>query len=72
MLVDFFHKLRKSGEGELKVVYFGDHLRNDVQISKTFMNWGTVAIVEEMEDAERELGFKLSNGYFYIKMCDFK
>jgi hypothetical protein len=39
MLVDFFNKEKQSNNGGkdgLKVVYFGDHLRNDVQISKTY------------------------------------
>ena len=61
MLVDCFMKYRDihhgKTEGPLSVIYFGDHLRNDVQISKTFMKWNTVAIVEELEELEREFGF---------------
>jgi len=63
MMINFFKKLRfdnhgTSTDGHLHVVYFGDHLRNDVQISKTFLKWNTVAIVEELEDVEIEQSFK--------------
>jgi len=39
---------------KLEVAYFGDHLRNDIQITKTLLEWKTIGIVEELEDAERE------------------
>jgi hypothetical protein len=42
MMIEFFKKLRfynhgTPTDGHLHVVYFGDHLRNDVQISKTYL-----------------------------------
>jgi len=61
MLVEFFSKQKKLSK-PLEVVYFGDHLRNDVQISKTYMKWKTVAIVEELEDAEIEMNHPSSVG----------
>lgn len=40
----------------LSVCYFGDHIKNDVHVSKNLMKWATVAILEEMEGLHREDG----------------
>uniref|UniRef100_A0A8C7ZBX1 5'-nucleotidase domain-containing protein 1 n=1 Tax=Oryzias sinensis TaxID=183150 RepID=A0A8C7ZBX1_9TELE len=45
------HKLLKTmtGKPEPKVAYFGDSIRSDMFPARTFADWETVMIVEEME-----------------------
>ncbi len=48
-LIEFFSQVKKGHNGKvdepLQVVYFGDHLRNDVQISKTYLRFDQTCLL---------------------------
>ncbi|XP_065648423.1 5'-nucleotidase domain-containing protein 1 isoform X2 [Hydra vulgaris] len=42
-------RVLRSCSDSLKVVYFGDSMKSDIYPPKKFMNWDTVAVLEELE-----------------------
>lgn len=42
------------------ILFIGDHIEYDIQAPKEHMYWETLAIVEELEDLEKELEWKMN------------
>jgi HAD superfamily 5'-nucleotidase-like hydrolase len=54
--VETIKRTSKNPHTSPRVLYFGDHPQYDVLAPKTASAWETVAIIEELEDLEREAG----------------